>query len=159
MIFITVGTQLPFDRLVEGMDRWLAKHPGVECLGQIGRSESRPRHMESVPFMAADEQHQTMERADLIVSHAGMGTMIKALQLGKPVLIMPRRCEFGEIRNDHQVATASMFESRPNIFVAADARELAPQMELLVSIRSIEVEALGPHACPALLDTVRDFIG
>ena len=88
-----------------------------------------------------------------------MGTVLSAQQMGKPLLIMPRVCKFGEQRNDHQLATAAAFKSRPNVYVAMDETEVAPRMdELILDCRYVG-PPLGPHASPELLSAVRDFIG
>ena len=88
-----------------------------------------------------------------------MGTVISALQMGKPLLIMPRQCKFGEQRNDHQLASAEAFGRRPNIFVAMDESELGPRLDELTPVRAFAGEPLGTDASPELLAAVREFIG
>jgi UDP-N-acetylglucosamine transferase subunit ALG13 len=65
-----------------------------------------------------------MKEAELVVAHAGMGSIITALRYQRPLLIMPRRAALGEHRNDHQVATAKWLIDRPGIEVAWDESEL-----------------------------------
>ena len=89
MIFVTVGTQLPFDRLVRAMDEWAARHHRNDVFAQIGPANAyRPRHVQWSNFIPAPEFRRWMERADLVVSHAGMGTIISALELGAPILLI-----------------------------------------------------------------------
>jgi len=64
----------------------------------------------------------------LIVSHAGMGSIISALKFKKPIIIFPRMAEKGEHRNNHQFATAKWLEDKSGIKVAWDEAAL---MELL----------------------------
>ena len=59
--------------------------------------------------MSPKECTDRMVAADAIIAHAGMGTILTALEMGKPLLVMPRRAELGEHRNDHQLATAMRF--------------------------------------------------
>jgi exopolysaccharide biosynthesis glucuronosyltransferase PssE len=159
VIFLTIGTQLPFDRLVRPIDAWVGAHPDVECFAQIGTAEFEPQHMQFAKFLTADETRRRMQEAELIIAHAGMGTVISALQMGKPLLIMPRQCAFGEQRNDHQLASAAAFRRRPNIFVAMDETEIAARMDELTPVRAFHGEPIGPHASPGLLAAVREFIG
>jgi UDP-N-acetylglucosamine transferase subunit ALG13 len=159
VIFLTVGTQLPFDRLVRETDEWFGAHPDFEFFAQIGDSEFQPKHMPFERILTADDVRQRMEEANLIIAHAGMGTVISALRMGKPLLIMPRQCKFGEQRNDHQLATAEAFRRWPNIFVAMDETEIAARLDELTPVRSFEGDPLGPHASPSLLTAIRDFIG
>lgn len=61
-----------------------------------------------------------MQIAQVIVSHAGMGSLLTALRHRRPILIMPRKASLGEHRNDHQMATARWMEGRPGVTVAWD---------------------------------------
>ena len=53
-----------------------------------------------------------------------MGSIITALELGKRIIVMPRRADLGEHRSDHQVATAKRFAEQGRIEVAFNEREL-----------------------------------
>jgi len=110
MIFLTLGTQLPFDRLVAALDAWCAQSGcGGQVVAQIpdpGPGGHRPRHFTATRWMAPAEYAATARAATVIVSHAGMGTIITALDLARPLIVMPRRADLGEHRNDHQIATA-----------------------------------------------------
>lgn len=124
VIFVTVGTQLSFDRLVCAVDKWASKTPDAKVFAQIGPSQDRPKKFESQSMLSPAKATQLFIDADVVVSHAGMGSILTALQYCKPIIIMPRRADFGEHRNDHQVATAKWLGSRPGIYVASDGDEL-----------------------------------
>lgn len=158
MIFVTVGSQLPFDRLVASVDSWLADRPGVECCAQIGASRLAPRHMRYQAFYPHEALVDVMHAAHLIVAHAGMGSIISALQIGRPILIMPRHSARGETRNDHQVGSAEAFRRRPNVYVAMDEGELHSQLERLREPPAFVGDALGPFAAPPLLENLRRFL-
>ena len=97
----------------------------TEVFAQIGPSRLRPRHIQHAEFVSPKECSERMTGADAVVAHAGIGTILTALELGKPLLVMPRRAEFGEHRNDHQLATAVGLPSRERAPVAFDETELA----------------------------------
>lgn len=158
MIFVTVGTQLPFDRLVGAVDEWMAVHPNVEALAQIGRTDSAPLHMPSRDILSRDDLRDAMERTTLIVAHAGMGTILTSLQRGIPILVMPRLHRFGEQRNDHQLATSRALGRRPNIYVAEDETEVGPMLDRLVPPPAFEGTPLGSDAQPSLLAAIRRSI-
>ena len=105
MIFATVGTQLPFDRLIRALDDWAKTHADVEVFAQIGRGGYEPRHMGWSHDLHPQEFRGRLEACEVIVAHAGMGTIISAVELGKRVIVMPRRAALGEHRNEHQLAT------------------------------------------------------
>ena len=123
MILVTVGMQLGFDRLIEAMDR-LAPDLGMEVIAQVGRGEYQPQNMEARVSIAPAEFEGMVERSQLIVAHAGIGTVLTAQRFGKPILLFPRRFDHGEHRNDHQVATARNLQGRSGLLIAMDEDEL-----------------------------------
>lgn len=127
MIIVTVGMQLGFDRLIEAMDA-LAPGLGMPVIAQTGKGSYRPRNMEARVKIAPSEFEALVGNASLIVSHAGIGTVLTAARCRKPILLMPRRADLGEHRNDHQLATVGKLAGRPGILVAADENELAPRI-------------------------------
>ena len=155
MIFVTVGAQMSFDRLIEWVDDWAEQESRSDIVAQIGPSSYAPRHLKVLPFMTPPEFRTRMMEADLIIAHAGMGSIINALELAKPILVVPRLCARDETRNDHQVATAQRLAAEGLVRVAHSAEELARE------IQRIETEAqtvsIASTAQSSLLQRLRDF--
>lgn len=124
MILLTIGTQLPFDRLVKALDA-IAAEIDEPVFGQIGRSNYRPTHFEWTEALDPGTFEEKFRAARLIVAHAGIGTVLSAQRNGKPIVLFPRRVKYGEHRNDHQLATCAQLEGRPGIVIARTAEELA----------------------------------
>jgi UDP-N-acetylglucosamine transferase subunit ALG13 len=86
-----------------------------------------------------------------------MGTIIKCMELRKPLLVVPRRKQFGEHVNDHQVATARTFESLGDILVAYETETLSQRLRELGSFRPPSLRE-GPnivvHCIRSFLETV-----
>ena len=159
MIFATVGTQLPFDRLLNGLDRWAASRPERAVQAQTGNSGARFRHLICTPFMAQACFREAIETAEIIVGHAGRGTILTAAELGKPCIIMPRLAAHGEHRNDHQLATAAEMCRLPNVSVVDDAEELAAPLDDLINADDLFNGAgIDPFASPQLITAVAGFI-
>ena len=157
MIFVTVGTQLPFDRLIKAVDQWAARNNRSDVFAQIGPENAyRPRHIQWAHFVAAPECRRWVERADLVVSHAGMGTIISALELGKPLIVMPRRCDLHEHRNDHQSATVARLGARASVKVALDSDSLEKSLDELANLKT--TQPITRSASPQLLHAIRRFI-
>jgi UDP-N-acetylglucosamine transferase subunit ALG13 len=136
VIFLTVGTQLPFDRLVAAVDAWAWARGRDDVFGQIsdpGPAGYRPKHFDWVADLDPIAFEARFRAASHIVAHAGMGTIIGALGQGKPLLIVPRRAHLGEQRNDHQFATARRFGTRPGILVAFEAEEVPARIDALLA--------------------------
>ena len=134
MIFVTVGEQLPFDRLIRTIDEWKATS-NEEVFAQIGKSQWKPLHMKYREFLSPQDFTEQFLTADIIIAHAGMGTIITAIEMSKPILVMPRQASKGEHRNDHQYATARRFMNR-GIMVAMNEVELKHKLNCLNEIQS-----------------------
>ena len=124
MIFATIGTQLPFNRLLSGLDSWAARNISVPIFAQVGSTGHCYRHLNTVSAMPQSQFRRSFQTASLVVAHAGMGTILSALELGKPLIIMPRRTQFGEHRNDHQQDSAREMARFPNVVVARNGEDL-----------------------------------
>jgi len=155
VIFVTVGAQMPFDRMVRAVDVWAGARGRDDVLAQIGPAEYVPRHVRSTRFLEPPEFLRTYRDARVIVAHAGTGSILQALELGKPILVMPRRAALRETRNDHQVATAQKFE-KLGIPVAWDEESLAARLDDVESL--VAERRVGPHASPQLIAALRAFL-
>ena len=124
MILVTVGTQLPFDRLIRAIDM-LAPSLDRPVVAQTGCGTYRPEHIRHQSTFAPGDFDRTMDEADLIVAHAGIGTILMAQKRLKPIILFPRRAAFGEHRNDHQMATVAALEGRQGIYIARTEEALA----------------------------------
>ena len=134
MIFLTVGTQFPFDRLVRAVDEALGRSAlDDEVLAQVGHRGYRPRHMKWVETLEREAFGERVARARALVGHAGVGTILTALEAGKPLLVMPRLRRYGEIVNNHQVVTARKFAELGHVLMAHDEREIPAQLAALES--------------------------
>lgn len=123
MIFLTIGTQLPFDRLVRTLDE-IAPLLSEEIVGQIGDSNYRPKHFRAQRAFAPNEFESLMRQCRVIVSHAGIGTILNARKAGKPIILMPRLAKLGEHRNDHQTATCQQLSKANGVSVVYHESEL-----------------------------------
>jgi UDP-N-acetylglucosamine transferase subunit ALG13 len=156
MIFVTVGGQMPFDRLIASVDEWALSRGQSDVFAQIGPSDFRARAIETTQFIDSIEFRRRFEAASLIVGHAGMGTIITALECGKPIIVMPRRGNLRETRNDHQVAMATHLLEQGRVMVAFDEKQLVKRLDQFEA--SEEIERIEPHASPSLIGALRSFI-
>ena len=156
MIFVTVGGQMPFNRLVRSVDEWAGTHKNIEFFAQIGRGGWKPEHIAWAELLSPPTFRHKILSADLIIAHAGMGTILNALDLSKRLSVMPRRGYLRETRNDHQVATANRLESMGLVVQAHDERELTKHLEDIDSITP--KKSLSPNASQQLLDALTSFI-
>jgi UDP-N-acetylglucosamine transferase subunit ALG13 len=117
MILVTVGTQLPFDRLIRIIDD-AAPTLGQPVFAQTGPGSYAPQNIDWKAMVEPVVFAEMLERATLIVAHAGVGSVLMAQQYRKPIIVFPRHASLGEHRNEHQLATIVALENRPGIYVA-----------------------------------------
>jgi len=127
MIFVTVGThEQPFDRLIWAMDDLVQR--GVvteEVIIQTGYSTYEPRDCKWQKLFGYGEMEDLVRRARIVITHGGPASFISALQVGKIPVVVPRKTEFNEHVNDHQVAFArEVAQRRGNILVVEDIEQL-----------------------------------
>ena len=156
MIFATVGTQLPFDRLIETLDIWSLRHCKKNVFAQIGKEGAVPRHLDFAPTMTMSQFDRAVAKCSVVVAHAGMGSVLTALKARKPLIIMPRRASYGEHRNDHQLATAHQLRRLPGIQVAMDEAELVRQLNAPPS--AANGGSISPFASDRLIGAIQSFI-
>ena len=154
MILVTVGGQLPFDRLIRCVDAWAGQADGVELFAQIGGGEYTPQHMRFERFLAPARFRDLATGAEAIVAHAGVGTILTALELQKPLLVFPRRAEHREHRNDHQLGTARYFGARGHVQVAFTEAEL---LERLPRLHEQQPGARPAPTSPELIARLRAY--
>ncbi len=156
MIFVTVGSQMPFDRLISAVDAWAGARGRDDLVAQIGETELEPRSLTWSQRLSATEFERHCRDATAIVAHAGMGSILTALQYGTPILVMPRRADRRETRNDHQVATATRLAERGLVHVAMDDDDLPAQLDRLGELDASS--RISADASPQLLVAIREAI-
>ena len=116
MIFVTVGThEQPFNRLVKIVDDLVA-HGNIKekVIIQTGFSTYNANHCEAHKMMSFDEMQQALKDSRIVITHGGPSSFIEALQFGKVPIVVPRRQEYNEHVNDHQVDFTKLIEKRMN---------------------------------------------
>lgn len=123
MIYVTAsGVPLAFRRLIEKMDKIAADlEEEVIIQGGYDYAAKNATYHKYFPRRQADKH---IQNARLIVSHAGIGTIINALQYRKPIIIIPRLKKYNEHFNDHQLEIAEALRERKGIKVIYDVEEL-----------------------------------
>ena len=120
MIFATCGsTELSFDRMMEA----LAALPADELHVQHGIAQPPPC-AQAYPFLPFTAVIEKIDQADVVVSHAGVGSIMCALRAGHTPVIFPRLKRYSETVDDHQVELAEALAERGTAVVARSAEEL-----------------------------------
>ena len=125
MIFVTVGThEQPFNRLVEYMDKWAAEHD-EEVVIQTGFSTYEPKKASWSKLYPYKTMIEMVDKARIVITHGGPSSFIMPLQIGKVPIVVPRKHEFDEHVNDHQVDFCrKVAERQGNIIVVENIAKL-----------------------------------
>jgi UDP-N-acetylglucosamine transferase subunit ALG13 len=121
VIFVTVGSiHFPFARLVD-----VAGRLEGEVVVQHGPAPPPRGVSRAVPFLPFDEMAEYMRRADVVVTHAGVGSIVLAMQHGHVPVVMPRLRRYGETVDDHQVPLVELLAEHGTLVPAFEPDEVA----------------------------------
>lgn len=127
MIFVTVGTQkFQLNRLLEILD---CEEIEEEIFAQIGCSTYKPKHFKSQKFLTQKDFLKYMENASIVITHAGVGSILTAMDFDKPILVFPRLKKYGEHVDDHQLQIAQTFMEKKYIMMYSEDKSLIEQIE------------------------------
>lgn len=147
MTFVTLGTQdFPFNRLLELVDRLVEE--GVLCgdvFAQTGHSTYVPRHYSGVDFLTPAEYNRYIEQADLVIAHAGVGTIMSCLSAGKKLIVVPRTETHGEHVDGHQFEIAEEFARKGYLLTADEYDTLKAAVAAIPTASLLPYERGGNH--------------
>lgn len=160
MIFVTVGTQLPFDRLIQTVDRWAGHVGRSDVVAQTAGGTYAATNIETHDFLSAQEFESYQKQAELLVAHCGIGSMLSARVRGQPLVMLPRRYYLGEHRNDHQWTSVKHLRSFPGIQIADDEQHLEHMLMHIEDLKAtVPISAKAPaafvHRLTDILDSLR----
>lgn len=117
MIFVVLGThELPFTRLLKEVEE-LKKSGKIsdEIIVQSGHTKYESDVMTLKPFVSYEEMEDLFERARLVITHAGTGSVVTGLKKGKKVIAVARLQKYGEHNDDHQLELVDVFLEKGHI--------------------------------------------
>ncbi len=129
MIFVTLGTQdKPFKRLLDYLE-----HSNIddEIVVQNGFTEYKSNKLKLFKYLDKDKFDEYLNKADFVICHAGVGTIVNCLKDGKKVLTVPRLAKYGEHQNDHQLQIANAYYQKGYILVMNDGDDFDKKIEEL----------------------------
>lgn len=120
MIFVTVGLHPQgFERLVRTADE-MASLVEETVVIQCGSTQYRPEYAQHFDFVDEAQMQSRLREARAVVSHGGAGSIISALQANKPLIVVPRLKDFGEVFDDHQLELAKVLVQQGRAVTVTD---------------------------------------
>lgn len=148
MILVMVGMHTqPFDRLVCAADA-LASVVEERVIIQRGASRHVPRFAQYVDTVDEAQIRNWLVEARVVISHAGAGSILSALQAGKPLVLAPRTARFDEHFDDHQLELAEVLSERGRAVTVTDlsASTLVDAIERAANLTGETLCETGLHA-------------
>lgn len=126
MVLVLLGTQNnDFKRLLKAVQENIDnKVIEDEVVVQAGFTKFDSRDMKIFDFIDKEKLFELIDKADLIITHGGVGSIIASLKKGKKVIVVPRQKKYGEHVNNHQLQIAKKFEQDGYVKYALDLNEL-----------------------------------
>lgn len=154
MILVTLGTQkFQMDRLIRAVDE-LAQKVSEEIFVQSGNSTYEPQHCLSQNFVDAQEFQRMIEECSVLITHSGVGTIMRGIGAGKPVVVVPRLAKYHEHVDDHQVQIAEAFASKGCVLYCTDLAKLEETVQVA------RTYSFSPYHAPKsnVEDIILDFL-
>ena len=131
MIFITLGTQkFQLNRLLQLIDEYVEQ--GLieeEIIAQVGHSNYKPKHFKYYPFFDKEEFDDYIQKARIVITHSGVGSIITALNHKKPIIVYPRLKKYNEHVDNHQLDIARAFAKKGYILCCDENNQLINLIE------------------------------
>ena len=138
MIFVTVGThEQPFNRLIKAVDELkVQKHLSDEVFMQIGYSDYLPEACSYERFVPHPRMDELMCKADIVITHAGPGSIFHCLKYDKVPVVVPRQPGYSEHIDLHQVRFTKFLESKGTIIAVYDTQFIKNALEQYTRCRT-----------------------
>lgn len=141
----------PINRLLEEIDRLIENDViQEEVFAQVGCCTYRPRQYNYTPFLNRTSMEDYIQKADLIICHAGSSSIIGGLKRGKKIIVVPRRAEMKEHVDNHQFELANIMEENGCVLKVNDISELASKLT--------EIKSFVPNAYVSNTDGILAII-
>ena len=152
MIFVTLGTFLsPFDRPLKQLNELCVK--GIikeEVIVQCGHTVLESDHMKLLPFITPSEMQDYIEKARIVITHAGTGSLVQPVKMSKKVIAIARLHELNEHVDDHQLDIFGKFVSYKYVYPWHRGDDLEKIMT--------EIETFVPEKFVSTRDKVIDYL-
>ena len=138
MIFVTLGTQkFQLNRLLIELDRLVEqKLLNDDIYAQIGNSTYYPKYYSYSKLLSRDDYERMINECDLLITHAGVGTILQGLKLKKKIIVFPRLERFNEHVDDHQLQIARNFANKNYVLMCKDESDLEKMINESINFTS-----------------------
>jgi UDP-N-acetylglucosamine transferase subunit ALG13 len=139
MILVLLGTQHnSFERLLKEIEKCIEQNViKEEVIVQAGHTKFESKNMKIVDMVSMQELNNLIIKANLIITHGGVGSITTALKNNKKIIAVPRLKKYGEHVNDHQLQIVESFAENGYLKKVIDIEDLPKVIQ--------EIEEFAPN--------------
>lgn len=157
--FVSVGNATqPFNRLLDAVRDLCSRLPQPVHI-QYGSAQdincANCANCHAVPFVDMEQFEKRVTDAELLILHAGAGSVIHAVRAGKIPVVMPRLSRLGEHIDDHQVEFARELSLAGKVVLCDDASQLEQAIRTALER---QLQKRDTHEEPRLLGLIRNLL-
>lgn len=143
MILVLLGTQdKPFNRLLRAVSKEIKKgNIKDKVTAQVGCTIFNDDKIKVFDFASKEEIEKLIDKAKIIITHAGVGTIIECLNKGKKVIVVPRLKKYGEHTNDHQMQITKEFALKNYVLPLYDTKNLSKVLDKVKEFKPEKYES------------------
>lgn len=141
MIFVTLGTSdYPFTRLLKQIDNLIENNNVKNITVQCGNEDYQPKNFTIIKNLDKKEFNEYLKKAEVVITHGGVGTIIDCIKMGKKVIAFPRKAEYGEAKNNHQEQIINNLKNTGSI-LTGEINNLAKLLEEVKTLKKIKLKS------------------
>lgn len=139
MILVLLGTQdNSFERLLKEIENCIDKNViKEEVIVQAGNTKYVSNKMKIYDFFAPDKLNELIKKSNYVITHGGVGSIIQTIRNGKKVIAVPRKQEYKEHVNNHQMQIVENFDIKGYIIGLKEVQDLS---NAIVKVHTFEPE-------------------
>lgn len=143
MILVLLGTQnKPFNRLLKAISKQI-KNGNIKdkVIAQTGFTTYSGSDIETFDYKPKEELQELMNKAKVIITHGGVGTIIECINMGKKIIVAPRLKKYKEHTNDHQLQITKEFYEKGYVLPLYNTKDLSKVMEEIKTFKPKKYES------------------
>lgn len=145
MIFVTLGTSdYPFTRLLKQIDDLIENNIIKNITVQCGNEDYHPKNFTIIKNLDKKEFNEYLKKAEVVITHGGVGTIIDCIKMGKKVIAFPRNTEYGEAKNNHQEQIINNLKNTGSI-LTGEINDLAKLLEKIKTLKKIKLKSTNDN--------------
>ncbi|WP_395341916.1 glycosyltransferase [Ningiella sp. W23] len=154
-IFLSVGTQFPFPRLINCVRTFVENNDDYHCMAQTLQELVTTQRFTNFSTLDESKMLELASMSDVIVGHLGIGTVLLAKKLNKPAVVLARKFEQGEHRSEHQEKSVEYLSPIEGVYIAENEKHCR---SLLNSVDNLSAAQWNTAELLSFANNLKDHI-